>query len=244
MIKFFRKIRQNLLMENKTGKYLKYAIGEIVLVVIGILIALQINNWNEERKDQNRLLNIYGLIYSDMENDKQELMRNLEFYNQKKTVFDKVVHDSITPDLLDQGLSRLLGTTRTTILNTKGVNQLRELQNKDSLTSRILGIYDAMENRMLVFENRISDETIDNTKYLRDTFEWYPEWINNTIMKDVGSKELQDYFLTSHIYRNRVVYVYQQAYNNYVPMLYNLIEGLTEIQKELDIILKKQSKKK
>ncbi|PQJ76349.1 hypothetical protein BTO16_10555 [Polaribacter glomeratus] len=50
MIKFFRKIRQNLLMENKTGKYFKYAIGEIILVVIGILIALSINNWNEERK--------------------------------------------------------------------------------------------------------------------------------------------------------------------------------------------------
>ena len=57
MIKFFRKIRQNLLMENlptrqagKTSKYFKYAIGEIVLVVIGILIALSINNWNENRK--------------------------------------------------------------------------------------------------------------------------------------------------------------------------------------------------
>ena len=63
MIKFFRNIRQTLMMENKTGKpaampsagkpavrYLKYAIGEIVLVVIGILIALQINNWNENRK--------------------------------------------------------------------------------------------------------------------------------------------------------------------------------------------------
>ncbi|MDT0538706.1 DUF6090 family protein [Croceitalea sp. P059] len=49
MIKFFRKIRQNLLLENKTGKYFKYAIGEIVLVVIGILIALQINNWNQNR---------------------------------------------------------------------------------------------------------------------------------------------------------------------------------------------------
>ena len=48
MIKFFRKIRQNLLMENKTGKYFKYAIGEIVLVVIGILIALQINTWNQK----------------------------------------------------------------------------------------------------------------------------------------------------------------------------------------------------
>jgi hypothetical protein len=50
MIKFFRKIRQKLLSENKFSKYLIYAIGEIVLVVIGILIALQINNWNEERK--------------------------------------------------------------------------------------------------------------------------------------------------------------------------------------------------
>ena len=51
MIKFFRKIRYNLMEQNKTGKYLKYAIGEIVLVVIGILIALQINNWNTAQKD-------------------------------------------------------------------------------------------------------------------------------------------------------------------------------------------------
>lgn len=49
MIKFFRKIRQNLLMENKTGKYLKYAIGEIILVMIGILLALQVSNWNQQR---------------------------------------------------------------------------------------------------------------------------------------------------------------------------------------------------
>ncbi|ARV05563.1 hypothetical protein BTO04_02110 [Polaribacter sp. SA4-10] len=53
MIKFFRKIRQNMLMENKTGTYFKYAIGEIILVVIGILIALSINNWNENRKNSN-----------------------------------------------------------------------------------------------------------------------------------------------------------------------------------------------
>jgi len=51
MIKFFRKSRYELMNQNKTTKYFKYAIGEIVLVVIGILIALQINNWNENRKD-------------------------------------------------------------------------------------------------------------------------------------------------------------------------------------------------
>ena len=49
MIKFFRKIRQKLLTENKFSKYLLYAVGEIILVVIGILIALQINTWNQEK---------------------------------------------------------------------------------------------------------------------------------------------------------------------------------------------------
>ena len=50
MIKFFRRVRQRLITENKFSKYLIYAIGEIILVVIGILLALQINNWNEHRK--------------------------------------------------------------------------------------------------------------------------------------------------------------------------------------------------
>lgn len=63
MIKIFRRVRQKLLMENKTGKYLKYAFGEILLVVIGILIALQINTWNENRKlakqEQQALMNIH-----------------------------------------------------------------------------------------------------------------------------------------------------------------------------------------
>ena len=67
MIKFFRKIRQNLLMENKTGKYFKYAVGEILLVVIGILIALQLNNWNEKRKTKIVEIEIYKEIKVDLE---------------------------------------------------------------------------------------------------------------------------------------------------------------------------------
>jgi hypothetical protein len=75
MIKLFRHIRQTLIMENKTGspteapakvgKYLKYAIGEIVLVVIGILIALQINNWNEQRKLQKEDLQLCKQLLED-----------------------------------------------------------------------------------------------------------------------------------------------------------------------------------
>jgi hypothetical protein len=69
MIKFFRKIRQNLLSEGKTGKYFKYAIGEIVLVVIGILIALQINNWNESRIQRQKEIVILSELKKELEND-------------------------------------------------------------------------------------------------------------------------------------------------------------------------------
>ena len=62
MIKFFRKIRQNLLSVGKSGKYFKYAVGEIVLVVIGILIALQVNNWNEKRKAKNNEIELFGVV--------------------------------------------------------------------------------------------------------------------------------------------------------------------------------------
>ena len=75
MIKFFRHIRHQLLSEGKTGKYFKYAIGEIVLVVIGILIALQINNANEVRKERNKeinsLLNLKADLASEIENSEQ-----------------------------------------------------------------------------------------------------------------------------------------------------------------------------
>lgn len=74
MIKFFRKIRYTLLEKNKTGKYLKYAIGEVFLVVIGILIALQINNWNEARKDTIKEIK----MLQDIRNDINKNMGNLE----------------------------------------------------------------------------------------------------------------------------------------------------------------------
>lgn len=73
MIKFFRRIRQKLLEENRFSKYLLYAIGEIVLVVIGILIALQINNWNEQRKQSNLEVSYYENLYGDIREDSLEI---------------------------------------------------------------------------------------------------------------------------------------------------------------------------
>jgi hypothetical protein len=69
MINFFRKIRKQLADDNKFLKYSRYAIGEIVLVVIGILIALQINNWNENRKVDNKKLELIKQLKNDVNND-------------------------------------------------------------------------------------------------------------------------------------------------------------------------------
>jgi hypothetical protein len=66
MIKFFRKIRYDLMETGRTGKYLKYAIGEIFLVVIGILLALSINTWNEERKEKVIVKNVLKNVRYDL----------------------------------------------------------------------------------------------------------------------------------------------------------------------------------
>ena len=88
MIKFFRNIRQNLIIENKTGKYLKYAIGEIVLVVIGILIALQINNWNEARKENIELLQYKQRLLRQFQIDSASLWSFNQGYKYVKPIFD------------------------------------------------------------------------------------------------------------------------------------------------------------
>ena len=78
MIKFFRKIRKNLISERKTGKYFKYAIGEIVLVVIGILIALQINTAKNEKNKRIEEITHLENILSDLKQDKSELIKIID----------------------------------------------------------------------------------------------------------------------------------------------------------------------
>ncbi|PKA99791.1 hypothetical protein B0O79_3512 [Flavobacteriaceae bacterium MAR_2009_75] len=90
MIKFFRKIRQKLLSENKFSKYLFYAIGEIVLVVIGILIALSINNWNEGRKDRAESIKILKKLQAEFEINTTELDASIHYHEQQAQAAVKV----------------------------------------------------------------------------------------------------------------------------------------------------------
>lgn len=74
MIKFFRRIRQKLIAENRFTKYLLYALGEIILVVIGILIALQINNWNEFKKERKQERKVLTELLSSLESNHSRML--------------------------------------------------------------------------------------------------------------------------------------------------------------------------
>jgi len=106
MIKFFRKIRYDLMEKNKTGKYFKYAIGEIILVVVGILIALSINNWNERRKSVQKGHEILVDVKENAEFNiiqfKEDIVQNKNVINSIDIILNNITVTKIYNDSLDK----------------------------------------------------------------------------------------------------------------------------------------------
>ena len=154
MIKLFRNIRQQLLNEGKTSKYIKYAFGEIVLVVIGILIALAVNNWNQERKDRKLGKDLLGRIHADLIQD--------TLYFRETIQQNKLLREDIK-DLL----SKLY----------QGVNSIEQVQ-------KMSAVYDkALDQVFLIndntYKNMISSGTlglIENQKLKEDIIDLYSEY--------------------------------------------------------------------
>jgi len=82
MVNIFRKIRRQFAMENKPSKYFRYAIGEVLLIVIGIFIALQLNNWNETRKLKVKELKILNELHSDLIQNMSDIQINISTFDQ------------------------------------------------------------------------------------------------------------------------------------------------------------------
>ena len=150
MIKFFRRIRKQLLTENKFSKYLIYAIGEILLVVIGILIALQINNWNEKRKDSNLELEILTGIKNDLEANIDLFEMRISNDSLVVAYFDKLIQIlNDETSVYDKSMNRYFGGIESWIpihtnrmaysnLQSKGLH----LISNDSLRSQIVNLFD------------------------------------------------------------------------------------------------------
>lgn len=182
MIKFFRKIRQNLLAERNTGKYLKYVIGEIFLVVIGILIALQVNNWNENRKKAIVKSSYTKSLINDFKKDSaslSSLMLRLErdsiifrdFQTRIKlseSKFDTLVkmYRSEFPFLYSGNYS----FNNTTLINLVGNNEISYSSDiRDSFAS-LIKMQKDFENINSIFGEKYFDILGENTYYLADDY--------------------------------------------------------------------------
>ena len=169
MIKFFRKIRQNLLSEGKTGKYFKYAIGEIILVVIGILIALQINYLNQKKIDKDSEKQLYLEILANLQKDSIAITKTIELHqegikNQEyfiKTSFSEVIrnHDRSTLQLmvLNTRNGVLSFFPQYGVFNSIVANNDITLINSLDIKSKLIELYDykykRYENADIVMEN-------------------------------------------------------------------------------------------
>lgn len=115
MIKFFRKFRQRMLNENKFSKYLIYAIGEILLVVIGILIALQINKWNESNKLIAAKHVYYQQLLKDLANDSAYIEEKIASYERRIANYnkykDRYKNQKLSPEEVIKYQSQLNFTT-------------------------------------------------------------------------------------------------------------------------------------
>ena len=160
MIKFFRKIRRNLLAEGQTGKYFKYAIGEILLVVIGILIALQVNNWNEERKLRNESQEILKSLHAEFKNNRKVLKERIDFLEDAnryvKAVLDlmgsdesqlaAVNVDSIINSSLNYGNYNPANSTIQELISSGKLNLIKNSQLKDNLFNWLQTLEDTDED--------------------------------------------------------------------------------------------------
>lgn len=192
MIKFFKKIRQNLLMENKTGKYFKYAIGEIVLVVIGILIALSINNWNQNQKQKSKELEILNSLSVLLVQDKN-MLDNLLPYNKRVRESIDLILTHLNDDLPYQdSLKNNFGNTltfwsfsvKTSVfqnLESEGVNLI---SNAD-LRREIIDYYDESA--------RFSDRTLQQN--YRELIEDASQNLLNTRFKSIWESNYEDWIL-------------------------------------------------
>lgn len=167
MIKFFRRIRFDLMEKNKTAKYLKYAIGEIVLVVIGILIALSINNWNEDRKTNIKIKKSLAALKSDLIQDTLLINYTMPFINEQHKLNEslraRVANSNATVDTLIQIMRFEFNPNWVVQIsyNTNTYNSLIQsglIENlSDSLKAKIKHFY----NNKITLKDRVEKTTTD-----------------------------------------------------------------------------------
>jgi len=184
MIPFFRKIRKKMADDNKPLKYMRYAIGEIILVVIGILIAIQVNNWNIERTDKDRETKYHTNIVLDLKKDIVRLGYLIEFRKDRLLGDQKLVQQmnglpaknltELTKNVVNSLMEENFSPNNTTFSELSNSGNLNLISN-DSI-------------KLLLFELEELYKT-NNLNIAHETFD-YREYISKPVSKHINIDQL------------------------------------------------------
>ena len=252
MIKFFRHIRKSLLMENKTGKYFKYAIGEIVLVVIGILIALQINNWNNSRieviKEQAILKSLQLDFKNNINNVNDAYISFSQAYESSVILLDIIKGSNpINASEIEQLLDDIINKTKSLdiitgsideIFNTGSYNLIRDPDLRKQLSNWSYYITDT-EDDIVIYRNYLFDffiPSLTNKAILRNMED--PSFFENDLnlskisrsnFKIDYNKTIRTIEFENEVYNNALNYLYAlnsyKVFNNYLDDTLKLIDS-------------------
>ena len=243
MIKFFRKIRHKLISEKRIAKYLLYAIGEIVLVMIGILLALQVNNWNEKRILKKNEVEILKQLNVDLKSNFIELNEIYTALNARISAGMKVMHhlnssnevtDSLKIWVVQTGGNSIFNNANTTYNNieTSGKNII----SNDSLRLRITLMYELEFANVHERERRLYERTQDYREQLFKFFKASPSedgnFVVNTPKDFIALKNNDDY-------KNRLVEILNHRTMR-ARWLKQTLENLEQLIKDVDAEIENQ----
>ncbi|MDX1592207.1 MAG: hypothetical protein R3283_09595 [Balneolaceae bacterium] len=203
MITLFRRIRHKLIDSGSATKYLLYAAGEILLVVIGILIALQVNNWNEEKRLNQQIDSTLLVITEDLIRDEEAINETMLFLEGDLAAQENIIRTLEQGDTFAEQTYRDLGRVmllRRTELTDNGYNLLKELgMNNLNDTELRDALYDYYERKAKIALREIQDDKVEfeNTwiEYVREHFRIW-NFGEQAIPNDGSFIRNHSYFLT------------------------------------------------
>ena len=219
-MKFFRGFREQSIPGKGIRKYMVYAIGEIFLVVIGILLAVTINNWNETRKEEARLQTYLKDYRNDLIIDTTAIGQNLKLLDLKKDAFKLALSDTFNSEHLDTTpmIYALILTYSPLKLQNKGYNELKNYATNndaetDTLVQRIVAEHAAYSDLIETMIARVGKDIDDNMSYFKNNEQWIGDLVKNNITEDVRTYFISDDFI------NRAAIHYTLVYNNIYTVL-------------------------
>jgi hypothetical protein len=248
MIPFFRKIRKKLADDNKPLKYLRYAIGEIVLVVIGILIALSINNWNQEIKSLEKTNLLLTQVHKELAFNLKKANGVIERYRRNDSLIYYVLNRKLTYN--DYKSNRrytnfMRGTTEANLVDdafkTLIDNQNMFIQEQDSIVEKLRNLYGTDKREVDLLDEYTVNNGMNKIKKLETNGWLYDNHVNQTT-----SDEQITYYLTNPSYLGEVTEYkirhlgdhnsYTLVFRNNAIKIYNELSDYLNIKKDTSIV--------